>query len=173
MTYPYALFNAISETFIEIIVAILCVPSNLLRWVWFKRYAFPNMFIVYSYTLFNVVCNHIWDIHWDGDLIYPWCINQLIKISSGGCGLRGMQLCISKYVHSTHTHINGRETNIIKNITAGETIFSIIFLLAASENCNWSFTRHWKNSVMYVMSSAFIHALGSNTKWHRLHCYCY
>ena len=26
------------------------------------------------------------------------------SICSGGCGLRGMQLCICKYVHSIHTH---------------------------------------------------------------------
>ena len=33
--------------------------------------------------------------------IYTQCINQTC---SGGCGLRGMQLCIYKYVHSIHTH---------------------------------------------------------------------
>ena len=33
------------------------------------------------------------------------CINQSIKFNcSGGCDLRGMQLCVCKHVRSIHTH---------------------------------------------------------------------
>ena len=49
-------------------------------------------------------------------------INQII--CSGGCGLRGMQLCICKHVRSIHTHC------LITFATISETFIEMVILYA-------------------------------------------